>query len=99
MYSILQELSTHGSSAAAGAGNKTAFVFYMGNRLKFTVVLVAGYFLLQQLKGALPHSVSELSIVVRLTPRRYEGKMLSKPQRLISSGILRPLSIIALYAP
>lgn len=52
MYSILQELSTLGSSAAAGAGNKTAFVFYMGNRLKFTVVLVAGYFLLQQLKGA-----------------------------------------------
>ena len=24
----------------------------MGNRLKFTVVLVAGYFLLQQLEGA-----------------------------------------------
>ena len=51
MYSILRELSTHGSSAAAGAGNKTTFVFYMGNRLKFTVVLVAGYFLLEQLEG------------------------------------------------
>ena len=45
-------MSTHGSSAAARAGNKTTFVFYMGNRLKFTVVLVAGYFLLQQLEGA-----------------------------------------------
>ena len=51
MYSILQELSTHGSRSAAGAGNKTAFVFYMGNRLKFAVVLIAGYFLLQQLEG------------------------------------------------
>ena len=52
MYSILQELSTHGSRSAAGADNKTAFVFYMSNRFKFTVMLVAGNFLLQQLEGA-----------------------------------------------
>ena len=47
------KLSTLWRGTAAGAGDKTAFVFYMGNRSEFAVMLIAGDFLLQQLEGAL----------------------------------------------
>ena len=90
------KLSTLGRGTAARAGDKTALVFYMGNRSEFAVMLIAGDFLLQQLEGALAALGERVVNCREADAVQLRGEDVIKAAQADISGIRRPLSIMAL---